>query len=202
MHRYAEGIHLQGAPLTNCFGFIDGTVRSIARPKHNQRVMYNGHKRVHGIKFQSVVTPNGLTANLSGPFEGKRHDSTMLHESGLLNDLRRVPFHNRQPLCLYGDPAYPLGVHLQAPFKGNNLTPQMELYNKSMSEVRVAVEMLFGNISNYFKFIDFKRQMKVNLSPLGKNYFVRALLENAQTCLYGNQVSQMFEIDPPPPPHP
>ena len=197
LHRYAEAIHLQGAPLTNCFGFIDGTVRSIARPKHNQRVMYNRHKRVHGIKFQSVVTPNGLIANLSGPFEGKRHDSTMLHESGLLNDLRRVPFHNGQPLCLYGDPAYPLGVHLQAPFKGNNLTPQMELYNKSMSEVRVAVEMLFGNISNYFKFIDFKRQMKVNLSPLGKIYFVCALLENAQTCLYGNQVSQMFEIDPP-----
>ena len=73
----------------------------------------------------------------------------------------------------------------------------MELYNKSMSEIRVAVEMLFGNISNYFKFIDFKRQMKVNLSPLGKIYFVCALLENAQTCLYGNQVTQMFEIDPP-----
>lgn len=197
LHRYAEAIHLQGAPLTNCFGFIDGTVRSIARPKHNQRVMYNGHKRVHGIKFQSVVTPNGLISNLSGPFEGKRHDSTMLHESGLLNDLRRVAFHNGQPLCLYGDPAYPLGVHLQAPFKGNNLTPHMELYNKSMSEVRVAVEMLFGNISNYFKFIDFKRQMKVNLSPLGKIYFVCALLENAQTCLYGNQVSHMFGIDPP-----
>ena len=40
----------------------------------------------------------------------------------------------------------------------------MELYNKSMSKVRVAVKMLFGNISKYFKFIDFKRQMKVNLS--------------------------------------
>ena len=39
--------------------------------------------------------------------------------------------------------------------------------------------------------------MKVNLSPLGKSYFVCALLENAQTCLYGNEVSQMFEIDPP-----
>ena len=66
-----------------------------------------------------------------------------------------------------------------------------------MSEVRVAVEILFGNISNYFKFIDFQRQMKMNLSPLGKIYFVCALLENAQTCLYGNQVSQIFEIDPP-----
>ena len=73
----------------------------------------------------------------------------------------------------------------------------MELYNKSMSEVRVAVELLFGDICNYFKFIDFRRQMKVNLSPVGKIYFVCALLENARTCLYGNQVSEMFEIAPP-----
>ena len=150
LHRYAEAIYQHGAPLQNCFGFIDGTVREIARPKYNQRVMYNGHKRVHGIKFQRVVTPNGLIANLCGPFEGKRHDSVMLHESGLLNELQRVAFYNGQPLCLYGDPAYPLGVHLQAPYRSNNLTPQMTLYNKAMSEVRVSVELLFGNICNYF----------------------------------------------------
>ena len=66
------------------------------------------------------------------------------------------------------DPAYHLGIHLQGPFRGNNLTTQMELYNKSMSEVKVAVELLFGNITNYSKFIDFKRQMTVNLSAVGK----------------------------------
>jgi hypothetical protein len=33
----------------------------------NQRTVYNGHKRIHAIKFQSVVTPNGLIANLFGP---------------------------------------------------------------------------------------------------------------------------------------
>ena len=63
-------------------------VRSIAHPKHNQRVIYNGHKWVHGIKFQCVETPDRLIAYLSGLFEGKRHSSTMLHQSGLLNDLR------------------------------------------------------------------------------------------------------------------
>lgn len=53
-----------GAPLDNCFGFLDGTVPPIARPGMNQRVMYNGHKRVHSLKFQAVAKPNGLTANL------------------------------------------------------------------------------------------------------------------------------------------
>ena len=197
LHNYAQAVHQQGAPLSNCFGFIDGTVRGIARPQENQRVMYNGHKRLHSIKFQSVVIPNGLIANLHGPFEGKRHDSTMLQETGVLRDLRRIAFYNGDPLCVYGDPAYPLGVHLQAPFRNMHLTSQMGLYNHAMSEVRVPVEWLFGNIANYFKFIDFKSQLRINMSAEGKFYIVCALLENAHTCLYGNIVSDKFGIQPP-----
>ena len=45
---------------------------------------YNGQKRAHAIKFQSVIVPYGLIANLSGPYDGKRYDSTMLYLSGLL----------------------------------------------------------------------------------------------------------------------
>ena len=46
---------------------VDGTVRPICRPGEMQRAVYNGHKRVHGLKFQSVALPNGLIANLFGP---------------------------------------------------------------------------------------------------------------------------------------
>lgn len=67
LEMYARLIHDKGAALQNCFGFVDGTVRPIASPDQHQRVMYNGHKRVHAIKFQSVVLPNGLIANLYGP---------------------------------------------------------------------------------------------------------------------------------------
>ena len=64
---YARSVHAKGAALQNCFGFVDGTVRPIARPDEHQRMMYNGHKRVHAIKFQSVALPNGLITNLYGP---------------------------------------------------------------------------------------------------------------------------------------
>ena len=75
---YTEAVEEKGAPLQNCWGFIDGTLRPMCRPKINQQEAYNGHKRCHGIKFQSIVAPNGLTAHLFGPFEGRRHDSAML----------------------------------------------------------------------------------------------------------------------------
>lgn len=67
LESYAEAIHNKGAALENCFGFIDGTVRPICRPTRNQRQVYNGHKRVHALKFQSVSLPNGLIGNLYGP---------------------------------------------------------------------------------------------------------------------------------------
>ena len=197
LQEYAEAIHRLGAPLPNCFGFVDGTLRPVARPCQNQRVLYNGHKRTHGIKFQSVVIPNGMIANMNGPYEGRRHDSTMLYQSNLLVDLRRVAWVNGEPFCLYGDPAYPLGVHLQTPYKRAALTDEMIVYNKAMSEVRVSVEWLFGNITNYYKFIDFKKQLKVGLSSVGKFYLVCALLENARTCLYGNIASEFFGLSPP-----
>ena len=77
LQMYAEATRNKGAALDNCFGFIDGTVRPICRPGENQRVVYNGHKRVHALKFQSVTFPTGMIAHMYGPV-GKVLD--VLHE--------------------------------------------------------------------------------------------------------------------------
>ena len=115
---------------------------------------------MHGIKFQSIVAPNGLIACLYGPVEGRRHNSGMLVDSGLLQELLQYSFApDGTPLCIYGDPGYPLHVHLQGPFKGVNLTPAEQQFNKAMSQVSVLVEWLFGNIVNYFAFLDFKKKL-------------------------------------------
>ena len=39
----------------------------------SSRVLYNGHKRVHALKFQSVVLPSGMIAHMYGPV-GKLND--------------------------------------------------------------------------------------------------------------------------------
>ena len=196
---FANAVHAKGGALDNCWGFIDGTVRPICRPKRNQRVVYNGHKRVHALKFQAVAAPNGLIANLFGPVEGRRHDSALLAMSGLLNQLEERSFSpNGNALCLYGDPAYPHRVHLQRPFaRGPGITPEEEAFNQSMSRMRVSVEWVFGDIVNYFKFVDFKKKLKIGLSSVGKIYTVSALLRNAMTCLHGNSTSKFFNVNPP-----
>ena len=91
----------------------------------------------------------------------------MLADSGLLNDMGNFAFIPAgQPMCVYGDLAYPLQIHLQAPYRQGCLTKQMEDYTKAMSEVRVSVEWLFGDTIHSFKFLD-KKNLKIGLSSVG-----------------------------------
>ena len=89
LEQYCQTIHDSGASLQNCWGFVDGTLVNISRPGEFQRLLFNGYKRVHAVKFQSVVTPNGLITNLFGPIKGRKHDAAMLRESNLLDGLRQ-----------------------------------------------------------------------------------------------------------------
>ena len=130
--------------------------------------------------------------------EGKRHDASMLVESGLLANLEEhAVSETGQPMCVYGDPAYPLRPQLQAPFRGAVLTDDMKRFNTAISSVRVSVEWLFGDVVNQFKFVDFKKNLKVALSPIGKIYITSAVLNNALICMYGNNTSTFFGINPP-----
>ena len=70
-------------------------------------------------------------------------------------------------------------------------------FNSAMSPLRASVEWLFGDIANYFKFVDYKKDLKIGLSSVGKMYIVCSLLRNALTCLYGNTTSEFYELDPP-----
>jgi len=138
LQRFADSIHQKGAPLTNCWAFIDGTVRPIARPVWLQKVVFNGHKRVHALKFQSLVTPDGLIAHIYSPIEGRRHDCALLKLSLLCECLKAHPeFEN---FVIYGDSAYPVSSQFISPFKGAHLTADMAEFNKRMSGSRIAVE--------------------------------------------------------------
>ena len=40
LERYATAITNKGAALTNCFGFVDGTVKAICKPSNHQRLVF------------------------------------------------------------------------------------------------------------------------------------------------------------------
>lgn len=69
--------------------------------------------------------------------------------------------------------------------------------NKSMSSVRECVEWGFGKVVANFAFMDFKKNQKVLLQPLGRMYMVAVLMTNCHTCLYGSQTGSFFRVEAP-----
>lgn len=198
LERFAEVINRKGCPLNNCIGFIDGTLRPTCRPSSTQKPFYSGYKRCHGIKFQSIVYPNGIIANLAGPFHGNRHDSGMLAESGVVEFLEKeLKGIGGRRLCLYGDQGYGIAPYLLRPYQGARLTPLEHQFNRAMSINRIVVEWSFGKIIQYFAFLDYKKNLKLLLQPVGKMYAVGAILTNCHTCLYGSETSIYFQCAPP-----
>jgi len=158
---------------------------------------YNGHKRTHAKKFQSVIFPDGIIPTMHGPESGRRHDAFLLHESQVLMQMEDFMSNDGKPFYLYGDPAYPLRRNLITPYKGHNLTPQKIKCNKMMSRVRQSVEWGFGKISQTFAFLDYKKNLKSGIQPVGKYYLVGTILTNCHTTLYSSQVCDYFHLNPP-----
>ncbi|XP_042150753.1 uncharacterized protein LOC120849884 [Ixodes scapularis] len=75
LDEFSEAVRAKGAPLQNCWGFVDGTARPICRPTEDQRLYFSGHKRVHAIKYQGVMCANGIIVEMNGPYPGHRHDA-------------------------------------------------------------------------------------------------------------------------------
>lgn len=101
-------------------------------------------------------------------------------------------------ICLYGDPPY-ISIKIASP--GSTTKPASYTTNGTVQQIyepfilRFSVEWLFNDIVNYLKFIDFKKNLKVGLSAVGKVYIVCALLRNALTCLYGHTTSEFYDLD-------
>ena len=84
---------------------------------------------------------------------------------------------------MHGDPAYSLRSQLLGYFEGAGVTQIQQERNQAMNKVRINVEQIFGVIINYFKFLDFKKGLKLQLGTTGKMYLVCATLQNIHACL-------------------
>jgi hypothetical protein len=200
--RYCSAVYMARAPLRTCWAFIDGTKHYISRPsprgnpesvyENLQRSVYNGHPRRHCLNWQGVTTPDGIIVSMFGPVESRRHDSTMLAESRLLQRLETHPAKIFDGKCIYGDPAFGCSEYVCCPYPMSEPGSSEAAFNSDMSSVREAVEWSFGRLKNLWAFLQFDKKQRVRQSPIGKMWLVAVLLTNCHTCLQpeGNQISQ------------
>jgi len=105
-------------------GFVDNTIFATMRPGGGpsesgtnaprcdnaiQEAFYTGWKHLHGIKIQTVTTPDGLIADVYGPVSVRHNDLFTLAESELNARLMAMQEGIYDQLfALYGDSAYPV----------------------------------------------------------------------------------------------
>jgi hypothetical protein len=193
----------RGCYYRSCFAWIDGTLRVMCRPRGGwgpftldgiQRLVFNGHQRQHGFKYQSIFLPNGLVGDFYGPIVGRRSDSYLFDRSDFESRMQTVHANTNGmlsndgvtsfPFVVYGDPAYFVTPCIQRAHKGPNMTPTQQRQNTLMRRSRIAVEWGFSEVVNQWRYLDYPHGLKEGLQPLGKIYTVAVLLANMHTCVY------------------
>ncbi|TYZ60236.1 hypothetical protein PybrP1_008772 [[Pythium] brassicae (nom. inval.)] len=114
----------QAGCLASCIGFVDGTARPIYRPTQHQRQAYNGHKRVHVIKFQMAVLVNGLIVSVAGQLRGAATMSRLVAKWTGRAHTKELP-----GVRQFDDRAYPVKRWLLRPYKGNTLSREQVEFN-------------------------------------------------------------------------
>ena len=189
---------MKGAPLEVVAAIIDGTLHCTACPVRNQRILYNGWKGFHCLKFHILLSPDGMIIHVYGPVEGRCHDETVYKQSGLAEILEKHFWTlNKEPLYIYGDPAYSLGAHVLSPYKGASMMEEQQQWNSKMSHMREAIKWGFKEVLQQFAFLNFAENHQVLLSPCGLFYMVALLLCNAHTIMHSPQIPQYFNCSPP-----
>lgn len=156
-----------------------------------QRAFFTGWKKFHGIKYQTVELPCGLTCDVFGPETSRNNDNSLYNNSNI-NERFRASQINIPPdlqYTIFGDSAYQLDTHVRS-YDGSNTF---------MKSIRICNEWTYGELCQLFPYMDWKHNFQIMCanSTTTTVFYVCSILRNCHACLYGNQTSNYFKITPP-----
>ena len=202
------------------FSFVDGTYKATCTPGSgpdgdyegsmrrldwyvNQRSVYNGYKRIHGLHLLTVLLPTGINY-VYGPSSARGGDMTALAHSQLNNFLMAIQ--NGRPLyATHGDLLFPPAVCISRNHKGTAIEPLTNLQkaeNYSLNLARISIEHSYGFHLNKHKILRNKNEFK--LMNGGNPHAIRLLrvsmlLANIDVCMHGSQINNRNTFCCPPP---
>jgi hypothetical protein len=173
-----------------------------------QSSVYTAYKKLHGIKVETVLLPNGIST-VFGPASAQVHDVGGIMLMNGLNDFlleiqQNMPW---APYSVFKDSTYNAQhlkctrsyYHQLAP--GVALTPHQELCNTQIKPPRQTIEFSYGEIEGIFQICTQPRGLKLaQIVPYVQEQLrVCHLLANIYTCLNGNKALSCMKFNCPPP---
>ena len=145
------------AEFPNCVGCIDCTHIPVRPPKEN-RDQHKDKDGIFSLNVQAVVNHRGAITHLSPQWPGSVHDSRILKES----DLQQVlDMHVLGSKYLIGDQGYKCQTNLLTPYPTEE-SLEKEHFNISLSQTRVKVECVFGQLKRKFACLLKRPDLKPN----------------------------------------
>jgi len=196
------------------FGFIDNTMNATCRPAGGptadgrdaprydpliQQAWYNGWKKLHGMKWQTVDLPNGMNYHCWGGFSVRHNDLYSLRHSDINEITATAQAGQLLQYFIYGDSAYCSlqNSHIRARHDYALNTMRENLENRALSSCREIIEWDYGDVGKIFPLVDYKRVLKLRSMPIKQMYLTAMILRNAFNTLQPNETSQYFNVPPP-----
>lgn len=123
-----------------CNAIVDCTVCPVNRPSHFQNLFYSGKHKKHVLKYEVVVSLNGVIVWVSKSFFGKIHDSKVSKFSGIVESLGQE--------IILGDKAYIGDDNFLTPSKAPKTEEEM-IFNNIQNRIRVKIENVFSAIKKF-----------------------------------------------------
>ena len=195
-------------------GFIDNTMNATCRPGGGpardgrdaprndpliQRAWYNGWKKLHGMKYQTIDLPNGMNMHVWGPTSVRHNDLTSLHESKVNDLLVEVQIGQQYQWVIYGDSAYVhvADSHILARHNNEVNTERETLENRCLSACRECIEWNYGDVGVMWAMVDYKKKLKIRQMRVKNIYLSALILRNAYVTMNGGTTPEYFDLIPP-----
>ena len=214
--------HLHYLPF-NIFGFIDCSIFKTSvpfsgpdgdfigaprKPKYTeaQRSIYTKFKKVHGIKVEAIMLPNGIMF-VYGPVSCRVADvGGVVRMSNVDQFLTTLQEAEPQRYYAFGDSPYGTR-YLQSicsyffAVGGGRITDAQQHCNYFLKSIRESIEWSFAEISHHFRLCDRPEKLKLGAQHPYAIELLRCsfLLMNIYSCMNGSHASSinMFDISPP-----
>ena len=155
-----------------------------------QEAWWNGWKKLHGMKWQTVLLACGMDFHVFGPTSCRDNDLYALDESKIEDILRELCNNGMGEILfkMFGDSAYN---------PSNVMDTADSLPGRGFSSVRQLIEWSYAELKTLFAYCDYKHILKLRQQPVAKIFFVCMILRNVYVTVHGSKAVTYMEMLPP-----